>query len=391
MGSGATPHDGAPVSGIFRGVVDAKGGDNYLPPEPLNGARAMPSNHHPVTELNDRSREIFRLIVETFVETGEPVGSRTISRKSGLNLSSASIRNVMADLQDAGLLFSPHTSAGRLPTDAGLRLFVDGILELGGLSAHERDDIESLCAGAGKSVEEALDEATTALSGLSHCASIVLAPKNESPLKHIEFVKLAEGRALVVMVNEQGIVENRIIEVPLGIPPSALVEAGNYLTNRLAGRTLAEALSNVHQEIESHRAQLDNLASELVERGLAHWSGGNLQQGYLIVRGQANLLENITAMEELEQVRELFQALEARENLARLIDLTELAEGVQIFIGADNALFAHAGCSMIVAPFNDKSEKIVGAIGIIGPTRMNYARIVPMVDYTSKVLSRIIG
>ena len=351
----------------------------------------MSTSDRPVTELSDRSQEIFRLIVETFVETGVPVGSRTISQKTGLELSPASIRNVMADLQDAGLLFAPHTSAGRLPTDAGLKLFVDGILELGGLSADERDGIEALCAGAGKSVEEALSETTTALSGLSNCASIVLAPKYEAPLKHIEFVKLSEGRALVVMVSETGVVENRIIEVPLGIPISAMVEAGNYLTRRLAGHTLAETLSEIHLEIDEHRAHLDNLASDLVERGLAHWSGGNLQQGYLIVRGQSNLLENITALEDLEQVRDLFQVLDARENLAKLIDLTQLAEGVQIFIGADNALFAHAGCSMIVAPFNDSSEKIVGAIGIIGPTRMNYARIVPMVDYTSKVLSRIIG
>jgi heat-inducible transcriptional repressor len=344
-----------------------------------------------ITGLNERSREIFRLIVESYVDTGEPVGSRTLSRKVGLDLSPATIRNVMADLQDAGLLFAPHTSAGRLPTEAGLRLFVNGVLEVGGLTKEDREDIEAVCAGVGRSVEEALNEATTALSGLSNCASIVLAPKSEAPLKHIEFVNLTDGRALVVMVTESGAVENRIIETPLGIPASALVEAGNYLTRRLTGRTIGEARSEILLDIETHRAQLDTLASELVESGLAHWSGGNLQQGYLIVRGQANLLGNITALEDLERVRELFQALEARETLAKLLDLTQLADGMQVFVGSDNALFSHAGCSMIVAPFADSSENILGAIGVIGPTRMNYARIVPMVDYTSKLLRRLVG
>jgi heat-inducible transcriptional repressor len=344
-----------------------------------------------VTQLSDRSREVFRLIVETYVETGEAVGSRTLSRISGLDLSPATIRNVMADLQDAGLLYSPHTSAGRLPTDAGLKLFVNGILELGGLTSEDREDIEAMCAGAGRSVEEALAEATSALSGLSQCASIVLAPKHEAPLKHIEFVSLGNGRALVVMVTEAGIVENRIIETPLGVPTASLVEAGNYLTQRLTGRTIAEARAEILSEIEDHRAQLDSLASDLVERGMAHWSGGTLQQGYLIVRGQANLLGNIKALDDLEKVRDLFQALEAQETLERLLELTQAADGMQVFIGADNALFGHAGCSLVVAPFADSGEHIVGAIGVIGPTRMNYARIVPMVDYTSKLLRRVVG
>ncbi len=344
-----------------------------------------------VTELSDRSREIFRLVVETYVETGEAVGSRTLSRKAGLNLSPATIRNIMADLQDMGLLYSPHTSAGRLPTDAGLRLFVNGILEVGALSSEDREDIEAMCAGAGRSVEEALNEVTTALSGLSRCASIVLAPKSETALKHIEFVSLGPGRTLVVMVSENGQVENRLIETPLGLPASALVEAGNYLTRRLAGRTIAEARAEILKEIEDQRAQLDSLASELVENGLAHWSGGTLQQGYLIVRGQANLLGNIKAMEDLERVRELFQALEAKETMEKLLELTHSADGMQVFIGADNVLFGHAGCSLVVSPFADSGEHIIGAIGVIGPTRMNYARIVPMVDYTSKLLRRMVG
>ena len=349
-----------------------------------------PSSVRTVAVLNERSREIFRRIVESYVETGEPVGSRTLSRSLRLALSPATIRNVMADLQEAGLLYAPHTSAGRLPTEAGLRLFVDGLLEIGGLTEEERTDIDVKCSATGRSVEEALAEATSMLSGLADCAGLVLAPKSETPLKHIEFVGLTDGRALVVMVGENGVVENRLIEVPVGIPPSALVEARNFLSARLVGRTLTEARAEIVAELKEHRVQLDQLTTEVVETGLATWAGES-QSGYLIVRGQAKLLENITAIEDLEQIRTLFQALETKETMARLLELAHDAEGVQIFIGADNALFALAGCSMVVAPFANSSEKIVGAIGVIGPTRINYARIIPMVDYTAKVISRVIG
>ena len=349
-----------------------------------------PGSVYPVVELNERSREIFRRIVEAYVETGEPVGSRTLSRSLRLALSPATIRNVMADLQEAGLLYAPHTSAGRLPTEAGLRLFVDGLLEIGGLTEEERTDIDVKCSATGRSVEEALAEATSMLSGLADCAGLVLAPKSETPLKHIEFVGLTDGRALVVMVGENGVVENRLIEVPVGIPPSALVEARNFLSARLVGRTLTEARAEIAAELKEHRVQLDQLTTEVVETGLATWAGES-QSGYLIVRGQAKLLENITAIEDLEQIRALFQALETKETMARLLELAHDAEGVQIFIGADNALFALAGFSMVVAPFANSSEKIVGAIGVIGPTRINYARIIPMVDYTAKVISRVIG
>ena len=349
-----------------------------------------PSSVRTVAVLNERSREIFRRIVESYVETGEPVGSRTLSRSLRLALSSATIRNVMADLQEAGLLYAPHTSAGRLPTEAGLRLFVDGLLEIGGLTEEERTDIDVKCSATGRSVEEALAEATSMLSGLADCAGLVLAPKSETPLKHIEFVGLTDGRALVVMVGENGVVENRLIEVPVGIPPSALVEARNFLSARLVGRTLTEARAEIVAELKEHKVQLDQLTTEVVETGLATWAGES-QSGYLIVRGQAKLLENITAIEDLEQIRTLFQALETKETMARLLELAHDAEGVQIFIGADNALFALAGCSMVVAPFANSSEKIVGAIGVIGPTRINYARIIPMVDYTAKVISRVIG
>lgn len=346
---------------------------------------------HSVVALNERSREIFRHVVDAFVETGEPVGSRTISRKLGGSLSPATIRNVMADLEYAGLLYAPHTSAGRLPTEAGLRMFVSGLLQVGGLDASERTALESHCQAAGRSSEDVLNQATGALAGLAQCAGLVLAPKLEAPLKHIEFVNLKPGRALVVMVDEAGTVENRVFEVPKDLRPSALVEAGNFLAARLAGKTVAEARTGILAELDSGRAELDELTTKVVQAGLATWSGdrGN-ERDALIVKGQSNLLSNVTALEDLERIRQLFTALEAREQMVRLLDLVGKAEGVQIFIGAQNELFGMAGCSMVVAPFQNSREQIVGAIGVIGPTRLNYARIIPMVDYTAKLVGRIL-
>jgi heat-inducible transcriptional repressor len=343
-----------------------------------------------VSELNERSREIFRQIVDAYVETGEPVGSRTLSRRSGLDLSPATIRNVMADLEEAGLLYAPHTSAGRLPTDAGLRLFVNGLLELGGVSEGEREAIEARCAAAGKSLGQALEEATSALSGLSRCAGLVVAPKTERPLRHLEFVPLAPGRALVVLVTQEGLVENRIVDVPLGIPPSTLTQASNYLNARLVGRSLEEAKAQLAEDIESQRAQLDELTRKVVEAGLASVAGSG-EGSTLIVRGQAKLLEDVTALADLERLRALFDMLETKETLLKLLDSTRDGHGVQIFIGADNALFSVAGCSVIVAPYTNSREQVVGAIGVIGPTRINYARIIPLVDYTAKVVGRLLG
>jgi heat-inducible transcriptional repressor len=340
--------------------------------------------------LNERSRQIFRQIVEAYVETGEPVGSRTLSRLAGLKLSPATIRNVMADLEDAGLLFAPHTSAGRLPTEAGLRLFVHGLLEVGRLTEEERQSIESRCAASGRSMEQVFDEATRTLSGLSRCAGVVVAPKSETSLKHIEFVTLGPGRALVVLVMENGLVENRIIEVPLGMLPSTLVEAGNYLSARLRGRTLAEARQDIRDELDQHRALLDELTRRVVEAGLATWADA-AGEGSLIIRGQSNLLEDVAAIEDLERIRLLFETLETKEGFLRLVDAAQGGDGVQIFIGAENNLFNHAGTSMILAPYLNSKQKIVGAIGVIGPTRINYARIIPMVDYTAQVIGRIVG
>lgn len=342
-----------------------------------------------ISELNERSREIFRLIVEAYCDTGEPVGSRTVSRRMTQQLSPATIRNVMSDLEEAGLLFSPHTSAGRMPTEAGLRLFVDGILEVGNITDSERKRIEQQCAGTSKNVDQVLEEATTALSGLTGFASLVFAPKTDSPLKHIEFVSLSPGRGLVVMVTENGVVENRLISVPLTLPPSVLVQATNFLSARMVGRTLQETHTEIVNELESHKAQLDELTQKVVESGLATWSGGSNQldrSGTLIVRGQARLLEDVTALTDLERIRSLFEALETKNEMLKLLTLADDADGVQIFIGADNKLFNVAGCSMIVGPYRNDANHIVGAIGVIGPSRMNYARIIPMVDYTAKMI-----
>jgi len=343
-----------------------------------------------IQEMNDRSREIFRHIVEAYVETGAPIGSRSISRRLGMALSPATIRNVMADLEDLGLLQAPHTSAGRLPTDVGMRLFVHGLLERGNLTKDERQHIESQCVATGRSMPEVLEEATGMLSGLSRCAGLVVAPKLNEPLKHIEFVSLGPGRALVVLVFASGAVENRIIDVPAGLPAASLVEATNYLTARLVGRSLSEAQASIRKEMEEHRSQLDALASRVVEQGLATWSKDE-RGGVLIVRGQAQLLEDVTALEELERIRHLFSALETKQALVRLLDLTDTAEGVQIYIGTENDLFGLSGCSMVIAPYGNSQQRIVGAIGVIGPTRIDYARIIPMVDYTARVIGRLIG
>lgn len=340
------------------------------------------------TDLNKRAREILRHVVDAYVESGEPIGSRTVSRKLGQVLSPATIRNVMADLEDAGLLYAPHASAGRLPTEAGLRLFVDGLLQVGALTQDERNSIESRCVGTGLSVNEVLADATAALSGLSGCTGLVIAPKIDRPLKHLEFVSLGPGRALVVMVTEDGLVENRVVEVPLGLPISSLVMASNYLNSRLTGRTLDEARTEVLGEIEAKKTELDDLTTAVVEAGLAIRSGSS---GQLIVRGQSALLDDITEIEDLTRIRALFDALETRETMLRLLEATNIAEGVQIFIGSQNALFNHAGCSMVVTPYMNSREQVVGAIGVIGPTRINYARIIPLVDYTAKVVGRMIG
>lgn len=344
-----------------------------------------------LTQLNERSRAIFRQIVETYLATGEPVGSRNLSRTLPMTLSPASVRNVMSDLEQLGLIFAPHTSAGRLPTHMGLRLFVDGLLEVGDLTEEERKQIQSQIGfKREKSVDQVLAEAGEMISGLSHCAGVVLAEKQVSRLKHIEFVPLDPGRALVVLVGEDQNVENRVISLPPGLPPSALVEAANYLNAHVRGLSIEEARGSIEQQLANAKAELDLLTQKVIEAGLAEWSGASGDRQNLIVRGQSNLLKDLTAIEELERIRKLFEDLETKRDLIQLLGLAERAEGVRIFIGSENKLFSLSGSSLIVAPFQDQTRKVVGVLGVIGPTRINYARIIPMVDYTAKLVGRLL-
>jgi heat-inducible transcriptional repressor len=340
-------------------------------------------------ELDARARDIFRKVVESYLETGEPVGSRTVS-KTGVSLSPASIRNTMQDLTQLGLLSAPHTSAGRLPTHAGLRLFVDGLMEIGDVGEEERRAIDERLAGRGRSFQDALDEASSMLSGLAGGAGVVVTPIRDAGVKHVEFVSLGPDQALAVMVFDDGVVENRLMPLPAGLTPSALQEASNFLNARLRGRTLGEAKSEMSEELEHARAQLDSTAARLVEDGLAAWSGGEAPDRALIVRGRANLLDSRAAAEDLERVRQLFEDLEQKEQLIGLLDNVRDAQGVRIFIGAETRLFSLSGSALIAAPYMTGRQKVVGAIGVIGPARLNYARVIPLVDYTARVLGRML-
>jgi len=359
----------------------------------------MSDSTNTLLELNQRSRDVFRQLVETYLETGGPVGSRTLSKSGGLNggvsLSPASIRNVMADLEELGLLSSPHTSAGRMPTEAGLRLFVDALLQVGDLSDEERAGIETQLSGSNQAVDDALAQVSQTLSGLSHCAGLVVAPKREARLKQLEFVSVAPGQTLAVIVFEDGMVENRIIDTPADMPPSSLTMASNYLNARLKGRSFADAQRRVRQEINDRKAELDALTARVVEAGLAVWSGTDSVAGTaersLIVRGRGNLLEDVQALEDLERVRKLFDDLETKEELLQLLTLAEDAEGVRIFIGSETQLFSLSGSSVIVSPYTNADNEIVGVLGVVGPTRLNYARVIPMVDYTARLVTQLVS
>ena len=345
-------------------------------------------------QLDDRSREIFRRIVDGYLASGEPLGSRNLSKIIPMTLSPASVRNVMTDLEGLGLIYSPHTSAGRLPTELGLRFFVDAMLQVGDLTPQEQAAIEGQVASAAsgaKDVEEVLAQASQMLSGLSRGAAVVTTAKGVRNLKHIEFVRLEPTRALVVLVSEDGAVENRVVPLPPGLPASALIEASNYLNARIRGRTLAEVREEIEASEKRARQELDELTQRLVQAGLASWAGLESGAPQLIVRGQANLLDDLRATEDLDRIRLLFADLETKKDVIDLLGRAETGEGVRIFIGSENKLFSLSGSSMIAAPFRDGTQKIVGVLGVIGPTRLNYARIVPIVDYTAKVVGRLLG
>ena len=338
--------------------------------------------------LDERARDIFRRVVESYLETGDPVGSRTLS-KGGVHLSPASIRNTMQDLTQLGLLGAPHVSAGRLPTHAGLRLFVDGLMEVGDVGEEERRSIEHRLTGRGQTFDDALNEASAILSGLAGGAGVVVTPVRDAGVKHVEFVSLSADQALAVMVFDDGAVENRLMALTAGVTPSALQEASNFLNTRLRGKTLAEAGREMRTELDAARRQLNETAARLVEDGLAAWGGGEVAERALIVRGRGNLLADPETLDDLERVRMLFDDLEQKEQLIGLLDGVNEAQGVRIFIGAETRLFSLSGSAVIAAPYMTGRQKVLGAIGVIGPARLNYARVIPLVDYTARVLSQV--
>ncbi|MEO0751116.1 MAG: heat-inducible transcriptional repressor HrcA [Pseudomonadota bacterium] len=342
--------------------------------------------------MNTRSREVFRRVVEGYLATGDPVGSRTLTRGMSEKVSAATIRNVMQDLEYLGLLDSPHVSAGRVPTQEGLRMFVDGLLEVGDLENTDRQMIDATLGGNSDDVGVALDRIGSALSGVTQGASLVLAPKHEAPIKHMEFVSLGHDRALVVLVFADGQVENRIFTPPPGQTPSSMREAANFLNALIEGKTLTDLQSAIRTEIEKRRQEIDVLAHDLVESGLALWDeGGSTTFERLIVRGRSNLLDGQADEADIDRIKTLFDDLERKRDIAEFLELTDEGEGVRIFIGSENKLFSLSGSSLVVSPYMNADRKIVGAVGVIGPTRLNYGRIVPIVDYTAQIVGKLIA
>ncbi len=344
-----------------------------------------------LNDMNERSREIFRRLVEGYLESGGPVGSRTLTRTLNEKVSAATVRNVMQDLEFLGLLDSPHISAGRVPTQLGLRMFVDGLLEVDQLSKEDQLKLDQTVDRNSQDVSSVLDRVGSTLSALTHGASLVLTPKQEQPIKHIEFVSLSADRALVVLVYSNGDVENRLFTPPVGQTPSAMREAANFLNAVLEGRTLSELLSTIQDDVDLRRQEIDSLAQELVTQGLAVWQTQGDDNERLIVRGRGNLLESEAHEEDLERIRNLFDDLERKRDIAEFLELTEQGDGVRIFIGSENKLFSLTGSSLVVSPYMNSERKIVGAIGVIGPTRLNYGRIVPLVDYTAQLVGKLIS
>lgn len=349
----------------------------------------LPNN--PINSLNSRSREVFRLLVESYLETGEPMGSRTLTRSLTEQVSAATIRNVMQDLEHLGLLDSPHVSAGRIPTQQGLRMFVDALLEVGDLPNEERKQIEKSISKEESEIGTLIDKAGALLSGLTHSASIVFAPKSETPIKHIEFVSLTPDRALVILVMVDGQVENRVFNPSPGQTPSSMREAANFLNSVVAGHTLSELRAVLFCEIEKHRLELDKLAQNLIEEGVASWSLEADTDARLVVRGRSNLIEDASTQQDLDRVKKLFDDLEQKKEIAEFLSLSEQGEGVRIFIGSENKLFSLSGSSLVVSPYMNADRKVIGAVGVIGPTRLNYGRVVPIVDYTAQLMGRVLS
>jgi len=342
-------------------------------------------------EMNDRSREVFRRVVEGYLANGDPVGSRTLTRDFSEKVSAATIRNTMQDLEHLGLLGSPHVSAGRIPTQLGLRMFVDGMIEVGDPSLDDREKIDATAGDTSDDVGGLLDRVGSALSGVTHGASLVLTPKYEAPIKHIEFVSLSADRALVVLVFSDGHVENRLFTPPPGQTPSSMREAANFLNAIVEGKTLSEVQATISHEILQRRQQIDSLARELVESGLVLWEGNTEDAERLIVRGRSNLIDGAGEAQDLERIRSLFDDLERKRDIADFLELAQGGDGVRIFIGSENKLFSLSGSSLVVSPYMNADRKVIGAVGVIGPTRLNYGRIVPIVNYTAQLVGKLVS
>ena len=344
---------------------------------------------HTIDDLTGRSKEVFRLLVESYLNTGDPVGSRTLTRSLSENVSAATIRNVMNDLEFLGLLNAPHISAGRIPTESGLRLFVDGLLEVGDINTQERKEIDA-SLDSPDDMSAVLNKAGTMLSGLTQGASVVLAPKSEAPIKHIEFVSLAPDRALVVLVTEDGNVENRMFTPPLGQTPSSMREAANFLNAIVAGHTISDLRHVVEMHVEKHQRDLDVLSQQMIKDGVAVWAKDHGSEARLIVRGRSNLLDDGQSDEDMERIKSLFDDLEQKKDISEFLDLAEQGDAVKIYIGSDNKLYSLSGSSLVVSPYMNADRKVIGAVGVIGPKRLNYGRVVPIVDYTAQLIGRIL-
>ena len=341
-------------------------------------------------ELNDRSKQIFKSVIESYLETGEPVGSETLSKRLGINISTSAIRSILSNLQKDGLLFAPHVSAGRLPTDAGMRYFVDGLLEFGRLSKNECETIKNQCQSRGISFEDILDEASRTLSGLSKCAGFVIAPKYQNKIKHIEFIRLSSNQIMSIVVSENGLVENRILDSTNNYTDNTLKQVSNYLNSKFNGKTIEEIKKIINREIENSQLKLNTISKKLVQEGIIELSP-NSEIPYIFLHGQSSLLEDEIVAKDLDRMRTIFDDIDNKSNFLSILESTGKGNGVQIFIGAQNFLFNHSGLSMVMAPYINNEKKIIGAIGVLGPMRLNYARIVPLVDYTSKVIGRILS
>tara|TARA_Y100001970_G_scaffold218064_1_gene267323 strand:- start:3341 stop:4393 length:1053 start_codon:yes stop_codon:yes gene_type:complete len=345
-----------------------------------------------LSSLDNRSRTILQHIVESYLETGNPIGSNTLSKKISPSLASATIRNVMSNLEGLNLLKSPHISAGRIPTETGLKLFIDGLLQVGDISSDEKKSIEALSAGMGKSLNNILSETSAALSGLSNCVSLVMAPTFERAIKHIEFVPIDNDKALVVIVDIFGLVENRIIDIPKGTPAGNLIEASNFINARAVGGTLEETKKQIEEELLIHRKEIDVISEKVIKAGLAVKTE-DMDYPSLIVTGKNNIYSDLNTQEDFKKINELFEKIEQGQTLTELLKNSLSGTGVHVFIGADNKLFDYSGCSMIVAPFKSKDNKTkaktLGAIGVIGPIRVNYGKIIPMVDFTAQAISKL--